>query len=103
MHDLEKYDFKRLESFIKKYEEYKQGLNNENYSGGRAENIRNIVDSFEQVYDRCGEQPKQIIQMSWLQPETDEVIKKVLEIPQQRLNNIRTKVLLNLSEEMAYV
>lgn len=100
---LQKYDYTRLESFIKKYEQYKQGLNNDVYSGKRADNIRNIVDSFEQLYEECGDVPKKIIQMTWLQPETDEVICKVLDIPQRRLIRIRKRLLELFAEEMAYV
>ncbi|WP_434795975.1 hypothetical protein [Staphylococcus equorum] len=100
---LEKHDIKRLENFIKKYEEYKRGLNNEVYSERRANTVRNIVDSFERTYEECGDVPKKIMQMTWLQPETDEVICKVLEIPRRRLLRYREKILIKFADEMVYV
>lgn len=103
MHNLEKYDFKRLESYIARFNEFKLGLNNEIYNEKKADVVRNIVCGFEQTYEKCNGTGKQIIQLTWLDPkETDEVICKVLDIPQRRLVRMRRQLLINFAEEMAY-
>ena len=100
---FEKHDLTKLEKYITDYRELKRGLVNEIYSGNKEYNVRCIVEGFEETYNQCGELPKKIIQLTWLnERESDDVICKALDISMQRLNNIRRKVLMNFAEAMGY-
>ncbi|MGJ5710825.1 hypothetical protein [Staphylococcus equorum] len=103
MNYFENHDITKLEQHITEYRELKQGLENEFYSGKKEYNVRCIVDGFEETYNQCSEIPKKIIQLTWLnERESDDVICKVLDISDRKLNSTRNKILLKFADAIGY-
>lgn len=100
---FEKHDFTKLEKYITDYRELKQDLQNEIYSGNKEYNVRCIVEGFEETYNQCSETLKKIIQLTWLnERESDDVICKVLDISDRKLNSTRNKILLKFADAIGY-
>lgn len=101
---LEWYDKNKLESYIVRYKDFKQRLENDVYTGRKETKVRNIVEGFEETYKRSSMLFKKVIQLTWLnEKESDDVICEALEITKQQLNKIKLKMLELFAKEMAYI
>lgn len=101
---LEWYDKNKLESYIVRYKDFKQRLENDVYTGRKETKVRNIVEGFEETYKRSSMLFKKVIQLTWLgERESDNVICEALEISKQQLRKIRLAILKRFADEMVYI